>query len=163
MPKNKKKEKTKSISIFPAIIIVVFIIVVAVCVSRIVKDKKGNSDHKNGQANNTESYVEEIQTGVKINKSTKLNEAKQVDGLKVSNIQLTTTNGMTTLLADVTNHTETATTLKVVEISLLNQKGEVLNTATGVIDALQPGGTTQLNVTLTSDFVNAYDFTINVK
>lgn len=162
MPKSKKKEKTKNISLFPTIIIIVFVIIIAVCIVKIVGNKEKTTEQKNGK-NNTESYVEEIQTGVKINKSTKLNEAKQVDGLKVSNIQLTTSNGMTTLLADVTNNTESATTLKVVEISLLDQKGEVLNTATGIIDAVEPGGKTQLNVTLTSDFVNAYDFTINVK
>jgi flagellar basal body-associated protein FliL len=163
MQKNQKKGKTKSISIFQVIIIIVFVVIIAISIIRIVKDKKENSDNKNANENNVESYVEEIQTGVKINKSTKLNEAKQVDGLNVSNIQLTTSNGMTTLLAEVTNDTEAASNLKVVEISLLNQKGEVLNTATGIINELKPGEKTELNVTLTSDFVNAYDFTINVK
>ena len=107
MPKSKKKEKTKNISLFPTIIIIVFVIIIAVCIVKIVGNKEKTTEQKNGK-NNTESYVEEIQTGVKINKSTKLNEAKQVDGLKVSNIQLTTSNGMTTLLADVTNNTESA-------------------------------------------------------
>ena len=65
-----------------------------------------NVNKKDAQPTSTEdeSYVQEMNDGISINKSTKLNEAKLVNGLLISNIQLTEKDGMTTLLADVTNN-----------------------------------------------------------
>ncbi len=127
------------------------------------QSEKTNGNVANGEGNTSNSYVEEIEDGVKINKSTKLNEAKEIDGLTIANIQLTTESGMTTLLADVTNHSSAKTEVKSIEITLLNEDGAELTKVTGIINALDVGESTQLNIAMTSDYVNAYDFKVNVK
>lgn len=170
-----KEEKNKNITnkqinqkeINKAIIIVILILVIAILIFVIQRNVKLNSE--NSQTNNTtqngtseESYVEEIEPGVKINKSTKLNEAKDVNGLLVTNIQLSTESGMTTLLADVTNNTGTRTEVQTVNITLLDQEGQELTTVTGIIDTLEVGETTQLNIAMTTDYINAYDFAVEL-
>ena len=157
----KKKKVVEGILI---VLVIVAIIVGAVII--IKNNKKGKTeDTSTNQAENSkkESYVEEIEDGVKINKSNKLNEAKQVDGLTITNIQLTTKDGMTTLLADVKNDSGARTELKTVQITLLDKEGKELVKLTGVIGKLEVGETTQLNIAMTSDYVSAYDFTVSEK
>ena len=126
-------------------------------------NKTENITPQGQEEQNTESYVEEIETGLKINKSTKLNEAKEVQGLKITNIQLSTKDGMTTLLADVINNSGTKTSLKTVEITLIDKEGNELTKVTGIIDSLDVGESKQLNIGMTSDYVNAYDFKVEIK
>ena len=68
---------------------------------------------------------------------------------------------MTTLLADVKNNTGNKTGVQMVDITLLDQDGKELTTVTGIIDGLEVGDTTQLNIMMTSDYINAYDFKVN--
>ena len=70
---------------------------------------------------------------------------------------------MTTLLADVTNNTGAVTNVQTVDITLIDYNGNELTTVTGIIDALEVGATTQLNIAMTSDYINAYDFRITLK
>lgn len=160
MPKvNKSKEKNnkKYLIIGIAIIIVVIIVII------LVQQNKEESKESNTTGENVaESYVEEIDSGVKLNKSTKLNEAKEVEGLTIANIQLSGESGITTLLADVTNKSGAKTESKTVEITLIDYEGKELTTVPGIIKALDVGETTQLNISLTSDYVNAYDFRVKV-
>ena len=151
------KKGTKNVIIF--IIIVLLVILLLFLIQR--NNSKNNVNEGNNQ--NENSYIQEIEPGVKINNSTKLNEAKDVDGLLVTNIQLTTESGMTTLLADVTNNTGTVTNVQTVDITLIDYNGNELTTVTGIIDALEVGATTQLNIAMTSDYINAYDFRITLK
>ena len=159
--KNVKKKEGKGIPLIAIVLLIVILVIIVIGVS----NRKTNlGGEKIDQSNNTqEQYVEEIQKGVKINKSNKLNEAKQVDGLSISNIQLTTKDGMSTLLADVTNKTNTKSNLKMVEITLVDQNNTELVRVKGVINELKPEESTVLNISMTSDFVNAYDFTVKVK
>lgn len=161
---SKKKRESKGMPVIMIIAIVV-ILIVGIVVGIKIKNKNDINDIKqNNESTNSEnevqSYVEEFEDGIKINKSNKLNEAKQIDGLTISNIQLATKDGMTTLLADVTNNSQAKTELKVIQITLLDQEGEELVTVTGVIESLDINATTQLNIAMTSDYVNAYDFSI---
>ena len=78
----------------------------------------------------------------------------------ITNIQLTTKDGMTTLLADVTNNSGASTEVRPVQITLLKQDGSELVTVTGIIDKLEVGGTTQLNIAMTSNYIEAYDFQV---
>ena len=125
--------------------------------------KKTKEELNQNQSSSQESYVEEIEDGIKINKSTKLNEAKEIDGLQISNIQLTTEGGMTTLLADVTNNSGAKTPVKQIEITLVREDGSEIAKITGIINELEVGATTQLNISTTSDYIEAYDFLVSVK
>lgn len=156
----KEKRKNNKRVIILLIIVVFLIILVTFLFSKNVDEQ--NNENVAKVNNVEESYVEEIEAGVKINKSTKLNEAKEVNGLLVTNIQLTAESGITTLLADVTNNTGNRTEAKVVNITLLDYEGQELTTVTGIIKELNVGETTQLNISLTSDYVNAYDFRVEM-
>lgn len=156
----KEKRKNNKRVVILLIIVVFLIILVTFLFSKNVDEQ--NNENVAKVNNVEESYVEEIEAGVKINKSTKLNEAKEVNGLLVTNIQLTAESGITTLLADVTNNTGNRTEAKVVNITLLDYEGQELTTVTGIIKELNVGETTQLNISLTSDYVNAYDFRVEM-
>ncbi len=158
-----KKNSSKSNS-RRTLLIVLIIIILIVVVALLVRNAQKNNDSSENTAGNEskESYVEEIEDGVKINKSTKLNEAKEINGLLITNIQLTTIDGMTTLLADVTNNSGAPTQLQTIKITLLAQDGSELTTVTGIVKDLAVGETTELNISVTSDFVNAYDFRVSL-
>lgn len=162
---NDKKNK-KKITLNPLIILIVIAVIIAIIVIININNNNNKTENITPQGQeeqNTESYVEEIETGLKINKSTKLNEAKEVQGLKITNIQLSTKDGMTTLLADVINNSGTKTSLKTVEITLIDKEGNELTKVTGIIDSLDVGESKQLNIGMTSDYVNAYDFKVEIK
>ena len=126
-------------------------------------DNKKTSKNTNNSNTSSESYVEELGDGIVINKSRELNESKEVNGFTISNIQLTTKDGMTTLLADVKNDTGAKTTLKTAEITLLDNNNEELVTVKGIINEMEAGGTSKLNISMTSNYINAYDFKVVIK
>ena len=145
------------------IVIILIIVLLVILIFLIQRNfNRNDGEVSPGQNNTVDSYVEEIEAGVKINKSTKLNEAKDVNGLLITNIQLTTESGMTTLLADVTNNTGSKTEVQTVDITLLDNNGQELTTVTGIISELEAGATTQLNIAMTSDYINAYDFKVTI-
>ena len=157
---NKKKRKT-ILALGTIIILIIIGIILITTLSQ--KSKKTKEELDQNQGSNQESYVEEIEEGIKINKSTKLNEVKEVEGLQISNIQLTTEGGMTTLLADVKNNSGAKTEVKQLEITLIREDGSEIAKITGIINELEVGATTQLNISTTSDYVEAYDFLVSVK
>lgn len=153
--KKMKIEKNKKILI--CLIIIALIIAISTI---IVKNNKKEQDKKTEENTVNESYVEEIEDGIKINKSTKLNETKEVGGLTISNIQLSKESGMTNLLADVTNKSNSKTGIKTLKITLLDIEGNELTTVTGIVNELEVNASTQLNISMTSDYINAYDFRV---
>ena len=163
MDKKKINQKKKKVLLAGAIIIILIIIGIVLISTLSQNTKKPKEELDQNQGSNQESYVEEIEEGIKINKSTKLNEVKEVEGLQISNIQLTTEGGMTTLLADVKNNSGAKTEVKQVEITLIREDGSEIAKITGIINELEVGATTQLNISTTSDYVEAYDFLVSVK
>ncbi len=158
--KEVKRKKTKGIPTWMVVIIIAVIVTGVLVIIRNMSMKQEVSSGTVQTGDKKEGYVEEIEDGVKINKSSKLNEAKEIDGLSITNIQLTTKDGMTTLLADVTNNSGAKTAVKPVQITLLKQDGTELVTVTGIIDKLDVGGKTQLNIAMTSNYIEAYDFRV---
>ncbi len=157
-----KKKRSKEISIMIIVCIIIVVITATILLNK-KQNKHQNQTTPNANENQKQSYVQEMEDGVKLNKNTKLNTAKEVDGYIITNIQLTTKDGMTTLLADVTNKTGAKTKLRTVYITLLDEKQAELVKVTGIIDALDVEETTQLNISMTSDYVNAYDFKAELK
>ena len=161
--KNSTKMKVNKNGVtLVALVVTIIGIILITTLSQNSKKTKEEELNQN-QSSSQESYVEEIEDGIKINKSTKLNEAKEIDGLQISNIQLTTEGGMTTLLADVTNNSGAKTPVKQIEITLVREDGSEIAKITGIINELEVGATTQLNISTTSDYVEAYDFLVSTK
>ena len=164
MNNRAKASKTNNSNnkVFIVLLVIIAIIIIAIILIR-VSNKNNTTKQESQETNAVNSYVEEVEDGIKLNKSSKLNEAKEVQGLQISNIQLTTESGMTTLLADVKNITEERKDVQTIEITLINEDGSEIATITGIINSLDAEESTQLNIATTSDYVNAYDFKVSVK
>lgn len=160
--RTSKQKRNRSIL---AIILIIIVIVIAIVVfaNLFKEDSPVANRNVNNSNTSSESYVEELGDGIVINKSRPLNTSKEVSGFTISNIQLTTKDGMTTLLADVKNNTGAKTSLKTVEITLLDYNNEELVTVKGIINEMDAGASTKLNISMTSDYVNAYDFKVEIK
>lgn len=149
----KKKEKI--------LIILLLGIVLIMAILAIVKNQKESQKNIVEGINEEEEFTRILEDGTKLNVSTKLNETKMVDKLKIYNIQLTSKNDQTVFLADIESSEDKEITL--VDIVLLNKNGSELTTITGLIGKTKAGGVQQLNCVVTSDYANAYDFKVIVK
>ena len=148
----------KKVLLIVAVVVVILIGIVAIAINKKSDDYSGEKI----DLSNT-SYVT-TKDGEKVNTSEALKKEKMVNGLKITNIQITTNkNGKTTILADVENTTNEATKLQFVTISILDKAGQELSKVDGMIVALEPGQKTQLNVGVPSSSIEAYDFTITAK
>ena len=152
----KKQEKRRI-----AVLLLLLLIVV------IVKVRMGKGGENNDVNNHLpvedkikEEFVEVLEDGTKLNKSEQLSRAKTVGALEFNNIQLTNQNGQTLLLADVKNTGEAATTVQLIDVIILDKKGEQIGKISGIISPLEPEETVQFNTSTLEDYANAYDFQI---
>ena len=144
------------------VIIPTIIIILIIGIILITSNKSDKDDTKKIDLSNT-TYVS-TKDGEKVNTSEALLKEKMVNGLKFTNIQITTNqNGKTTILADVENTNAEATKLQFVTISILDKQGQEMSKVDGMIIALEPGQKTQLNAGVPSSSIEAYDFTITAK
>lgn len=151
----KKKEKT--------MILILIVVAVIIIVGLLIwKNAKNKNEQQPQQENNTieEKYVDVLENGTKLNKSSKLKETKNLDGLEISNLQLTYADGIAVLLADVKNTTSQDVELTPVELTLLDDQGNTLEVLDGLISPVAAGETVQLNIGVSADYANAYDFKI---
>lgn len=147
------------------ILILLVILAVALVIFFTTKNNKNAEEVVQGETQQNqveEKYVEVQEDGTKVNVSNKLNQTKTVSGYRFENIRFTEKNGETVLLADVTNTTKSETPLKSVDITLLNDQGKEIITIGGLVQAMQPGETTQFNTSMTLDYANTYDLVIKV-
>lgn len=145
-------------------IYIILLIIILVIILFIVKqNRKDNNVNTIEQEASQGQLVQELENGTKLNISSKLNEEKETDGLKFTNIELTQQNKQTVLLADVTNISENATELKLVDVVFLDREGNEIITVGGIISPLESGEKTQFNTSMTLDYINVYDFKIIMK
>lgn len=147
--------------------IVLFVAVVIIAIVFFVvlgfrnKDGEDLADNSQNVPTNEEQYTVQLDDGTKLNTSEDFNSNKTYGDLEISNIQYTTRpDGMTVLLADVTNKGTTNHELEMVKITILDQNGEAITEIRPLIDAMAPGETVQINASITADVSNAKDFTI---
>lgn|SRR5574344_889604 len=143
------------------VILIIVIVVVTIIISINVKtNKKEEGQATNNTTTNTEEYVQVVNNDIKLNVSNKLQEAKKIDGIEISNIQLTEQGGMTTLLADAKNTTSAAAGDFPVKINLLDKNGNTVVTLNAYIQKLTAGQSAQFSASITFDYANVYDFTV---
>lgn len=155
---KKNELKTIGMLLLITIIVIMFIIV-----------RNNNEENDSIQVKNQivqenkEEHVQLLDDGTKVIKSTKLNERKTIDGLEIGNIQMTTTKGETTLLAEVKNNTKKDINIMAIDIILLDKEGKEIVKFPGVIGNLKVDETARIESSTTLDFSNAYDFKIVIK
>ena len=158
----KNKEKRMILILLVILIIAIVIFVVS---KNLNKESKTKENGSTTQQENTEpeEFVQVLEDGTKQNTSTELNKEKQVGNYKFENMQLTTQDNQTVLLADVTNTGSNKTDIQLVDVTLLDKDGNEIITVGGIISQLEPGEKTQFNTSMTLDYANTYDFKITLK
>lgn len=139
------------------------VLVIVILISIIVKKNKNKDEIENNNNNIAEEFVEILDDGTKLNTSNKLKETKMIDGMEITNFQLTENNNVTLLLGTITNKSQDVKGDYPVSIKILDKEGKEIITVGGYIGELQPGQSTQLNCSATFDYANAYDFEITKK
>lgn len=155
----KKKEKKRLL----ILIVVAIMIILVLFIVRAVLNNNENDNQQNPSSSSTEAgseYIALYSDGSKLNTSSKLKENKNYQNITISNIQLTTVNGLNRLLANVTNNSNTSIDAQDISIVFVDGQGNTIATVPGVIPALNAGETAQLNASTTKDIINAYDFRI---
>lgn len=150
----------------PYVLDIVLIIIIAIGIiivtKKIISNKKTKEDNQ-VQNEEIEQYVTVLEDGTKLNNSSKITENKKLQGLEITNTQITYNDGVTNLLANVKNTTKSDIDIQEVKIILLDENGKELYQMPGIIEAVKAGETIQFNSSITADFANAYDFKIMKK
>ena len=159
--KGKMGKNEKRIIVILAIITIIVIIVAVV----LKNNKKG--ENKVTETIDTpqpqEEFVNQLDDGTRLNTSDKLHETKTVDGLEITNFQLTEKDNVTLLLGTVTNTSDTKKGGYPVDVKIVDRQGNEIITIVAFIGSLEPGQSTQFNTSATFDYANAYDFSITKK
>lgn len=154
-------QKRKKLIIGIGIVIIVIIAIVGIV--WLLKSNQQNNGEEGVNEEITGDFVRTLDNGIKLNVSQMLNEDKKFEEFTLSDIQLTSQNAQTQLLATVTNDSEQATELTQVQVVLYDINGNEIVTLDGIIGPLQPGENTQLNVSSSLDYANAYNFELRKK
>ena len=104
----------------------------------------------------------ELEDGTKLNISEKVNSKKNIDGLKIENINLMSKDGGTMLTADVTNNTGRDLGITTMDLILKDESGEEIVKMGGILSPVKKGEKVQLNHAMTLDYSNVYDLEIRI-
>ena len=152
MTKNEKK-------VVGVIALIAVIIIIILLVTR------GNQNKKQEEGNTApkEEFVEVLEDGTRLNTSNKLHETKKIDGMEITNFQLTENGNVTLLLGTVTNTSGISQGGYPVSVRVVDKNQQEIVTVSAYIPPLEPGQSTPLNVGATFDYANAYDFSVTKK
>ena len=144
-------------SVFYIISIVAILIILCIVMMTKAPNKEKNEDINKSSK---EEYVTILSDGTKLNISKEINKEREFDGLKITNVQLSYTNGNTTLLADIENTNVEKTDLKGIKVQMLDKEGVVIAEAKGLIPSIGVKEKSKLSINIAMDCSNAYDFVI---
>lgn len=155
MSKNEKRW----IVLLVAVVIIAIVFFVVIIGGNKSKTKEEQNTITN-ETTNEEKYTEQLEDGTKLNTSEEFNSSKKYGNLEISNVQYTSKNGMSVLLADVKNNGTTVHEKEIVKITILGENEEVITEIKPVIGKIEPGETIKLNASITADVANARDYKI---
>lgn len=160
--KMKKKEK-QMIGILIAITVIVILIAIGMNYKQEEKKLEIETKNQGNVVENQEKNVELLEDGTRLNTSNKLKETKKINGMEISNFQLTEKDNVTLLLGTVTNTSNTKQGGYPVNVKIIDEQGNEIITVGAYLGELEPGESTQFNTSATFDWVNAYDFSVSEK
>ena len=157
---NKKQHKLKFI--ISGLIIIICIVLVLIVKINKKKDKLKDNSKENNEGislydTSISEYVKETEDGIKLNTSTLINSDKMLDNLTIANIQLVYNSGITSLTANVTNNSNVETPITTITAILKDEKEQEICKVKGVIRALKIGETGRLNISMSGNFITAYN------
>lgn len=157
---NKKQHNLKFI--ISGIIILICIVLVLIVKINKKKDELNDNSKENDEGislydTSISEYVKETEDGIKINTSALINSDKMLDNLTITNIQLIYNSGITSLTANVTNNSNVETPITTITAILKDEKKQEICNVKGVIRALKIGETGRLNISMSGNFITAYN------
>ncbi len=155
-----KKQKIEIIAML--ILIVIILISIIYFITR-EKQKVVENNVDDIENIEKEEYVQVLDDETKYNTSAKLKEAKSINGLEISNIQLTDKNEQSVLLATITNRSGKATDIILINITLYDKEGNIITEIPGIISPMKINETSELIAGITTDYANAYDFKVSLR
>lgn len=161
----RKEKKSKKINLNRILILIILVIAIVTIIGIIFKQKDDRAEKESKlqeQLESNKNYTT-LENGVLLNTSKKIGESKSVKGLKVTNIQITQSNGITTIVADITNSTEKNVKGFSVNVIPIDKNGEEMTTLTGYIQEIESGKSTSLVVSTSYDFINCENIQIEEK
>lgn len=148
-----------------AIIVTIILIIVAIFAITIWFVMQKNEVQTGGEVVDTtkEEFVNVLEDGTKLNNSTKLAETKNFEGMEITNFQLTEKDSVSLLLGTITNTSDSVKGGYPIIIKMIDKSENEIVTVGGFVKELQPGESTQLSISATFDYANAYDFEMHRK
>lgn len=146
-----------------AILIFITIVVIIIAIVMNKNGKRSKEETNIARGNEAETTTQLLDDGTILNNSAKLHETKKLEGLEVSQIQLTEKDRETQLIATVTNTSNTDQGDYLVMIKMLDQQGNEIATMEGYIGKIKPEKSIKISTEATFDSSNVYDFTIMKK
>ena len=129
--------------------------------TQINSEEQDQTTGEDTPTNEVGKFEQDLGNGVSLNTSDKLGTTKTFDGYEVTDITLSKKGNVTTLLGTVKNTTNSTKPFQLLKITLLDENGEKIQTLSCGIKELDAGESTQLSTTASSNYVNAYDFSIS--
>lgn len=165
-----KKTLINKVNILKLLIIVLIISVIILCII-ILFNRNNEGPDENIQedliVNSNSGGIDikkldnaQVVGNEKENISEKLLKDKEFEGLKITNISLKSTNGVSNFKASVTNDTGEEFKSKMLLLSFLDNNGNELSKMQIYIPNLNIDSTSNIDASITADIINAYNFTI---
>ena len=113
---------------------------------------------------NKDNKKDNTKDDVKVNTEENVIKDQTFEGLTFTNTSLTTTNGVSTLITEVSNSTGSDYTLEEFTITIKNKDGEVITTIPGYVgDVIKNGETRTINSSIDIDLSSASSIEYSVK
>ena len=150
----------KGVNLTLILLIIGVIILISVIVGKNTSTKKSENQNKNEVEENVidNEFYEELEDGTKINTSAKLKESKKIEGLELTDIQLTENNNTTLLLGKITNISDENQGGYPVKVKVTDKEGNEIIVIDAYIGELKPGESEQFSTSATFNYINAYNF-----
>ena len=145
-----------------AVLVVITVIVIIIAIVRSTGKKEEPKDEKVAEVSQ-EEFVQLLDDGTRLNTSEDLKKTKTIDGMEITNIQLTEKGNQTLLLGNIKNTTDTTKGGFIADVTVLDKQGNEIITIDAYIGEIKPGESQQFSTSATFDYANANDFKIEKK
>lgn len=145
------------------IVLVIVALVIMFCIRACAKRKinENNKIMTNSNIENQEKYTIQLDDGTKLNNSEELKDIKKYRTIEISDIQVTSADGNTTILANAKNTGNDTFEREIVTIVLIDEDGMQVAEIPAVIPKIEAGRTGKINANVSSaDVSNIKDFEI---
>lgn len=143
--------------------IIILVSITMIAIIMLISMNYRNRDNKEEKKTETKESVTMLEDGRTINMSSKLQEIKTIEGIEITNIQLTQEGKGAMLIGTATNTTKQKCGGYVVDIEMVDEQENEIITLSAYIGELQPNQSMRFSTTANFDSNKVYNFNIKKK